>query len=93
MKGIAMPRLIVRFEDVPFENRTEAEEFAAEVGASSLDLTKDRASRQSSLDLSFENHYDGNSLLEYNDNAQGYLEYEDGTIGRHYVRRERRFDD
>lgn len=88
-----MPKLIIRFEDTPFENRAEADEFSRSLGADSNKFRQNRISKQSSLDLTFENHYDGNTILEHYENSNGYLEFEDGTISRHYVRRDRRFDD
>lgn len=89
-----MTKLIIQIDDSGIANRQEAEEFATEIGADSFSYTNNRISKQSSIDLGFENHYDGNTILEYyGDNAQGYLEFEDGTVSKHFVRRERRFDD
>lgn len=87
-----MARLHIKFDDTGL-TREESEEFASEVGASSFRFEQNRTSKQSSLDLTFENRYDGDTILEYYDNAQGYLEFDDGTVSRHYVRRERTFDD
>lgn len=88
-----MPKLIVHFNNTNFSNRTEADEFSKGLGAASSIFRQDPRSKESSLDLMFENHYDGNTVLEYNENAQGYLEFEDGTKSRHYVRRDRNFED
>lgn len=88
-----MPKLTIRFDNTDFQNHTEADEFSRSLGASSSRFQKNRALKQSVLDLTFENYYDGNTILEHYDNAGGYLEFEDGTISRHYVRREKRFDD
>lgn len=88
-----MPKLTVRFENTNFQNRTEADEFSRSLGADYSKFKKNQALKQSSLDLTFKNLYDGNTILEHYENAGGYLEFEDGTISRHYVRREKRFDD
>lgn len=88
-----MPKLIIHFDDVDFKDRAEADEFSQSLGASSSMLRQNRISKESSLDLTFENHYDGNTVLDYYENAQGYLEFEDGTVSRHYIRRERDFSD
>lgn len=88
-----MPKLIIHFDNTFLKNRTEADEFSRSLGADSNKFRRTTTSQQSSLDLSFENHYDGNTVLEYYNDAHGYLEFEDGTVSRHYVRRDRRFDD
>lgn len=88
-----MPRLKVRIPNTGFTSRTEAESFAKELGADSFNWGYDARLKESSLDLSFENHYDGSRILESFDNCEGYLEFEDGTVSRHFVTRERRFDD
>jgi len=88
-----MPKLIVHFDDVDFKDRAEADEFSQSLGASSSSFRQNRRLKESSLDLTFENHYDGNTVLDYYENAQGYLEFEDGTRSRHYIRRERDFND
>jgi hypothetical protein len=88
-----MPKLIVHFENVEFKDRAEADEFSKSLGASSSDFRLNRRSRESSLDLTFENHYDGNNILDAYENAQGYLEFEDGTRSKHYVRRQRDLND
>ena len=88
-----MPKLIVHFSNTGFKDKAEADEFSNGLGAASSIFRQDRRSKESSLDLLFENHYDGNTVLEYNEDAQGYLEFEDGTKSRHYVRRDRNFED
>ena len=88
-----MPKLIVHFDNADFKNNAEVAEFSRSLGADSSRFQQNRGSKQSSLDLTFENHYDGNTILEHYENANGYLEFEDGTVSRHYVRRDRRFDD
>ena len=88
-----MPKLTVHFNDTGFTNKEEADSFVNQTGASSSRIIKNKALKDYSLDLSFDNVYDGNKLLDEYPNAQGYLEFEDGTISKHFIRRERNFND
>lgn len=88
-----LPTMKIKLPRTHFVSRTDAEEFAKEIGADLVNWGYDATLKESSLDLRFENHYDGSSILENLDGAEGYMEYDDGTIGRHFVRRERRYDD
>lgn len=86
-----MPKMIIRFEDSGLTKK-EAKEFAEQNHATLTAFQSDSKSKQSFLDLTLEDHYYGNEVLEmYSDQAQGYLQFDDGTVSRHFIRRERNF--
>ena len=92
---------IINFENKQypaFQSTGNAARFAipfAKATAHSADLSayrNDSKSKQSFLDLTLEDHYYGNEVLEmYSDQAQGYLQFDDGTVSKHFIRRERNF--
>lgn len=86
-----MPKMIIRFEDSGLTKK-EAKEFAEQNHATLTAFQSDSKSKQSFLDLTLEDYYHGNELLEeYSDIAQGYLQFKDGTVSRHFIRKERNF--
>ena len=87
-----MPRVVVRVT-TSIKSRREAEDYAHEQGADLENFTIDRRTGYSFVDLSFENVYTGNSFLDYHPEAESVVQYEDGSTGKHYVRRERHYDD
>lgn len=88
-----MPTMKITLPRTDFGSRTDAEEFAKELGADLVGWGYDSRMKESSLDLHFENHYHGSMILENMDEAEGYLEFEDGSRSRHFVRKERNFND
>jgi len=88
-----LPTMKIRLPSTHFVSKSDAEDFAKEIGADLDSWGYDARLKESSLDLRFENHYDGSRILENMDGAEGYLEFEDGTISRHYIRRDRTYDD
>jgi len=86
-----MPKMIIRFSDSGL-TKQEAKEFATAHSADLSAYRNDSKSKQSFLDLTLEDHYYGNEVLEmYSDQAQGYLQFDDGTVSKHFIRRERNF--
>lgn len=90
-----MPRMIVKTSGVPLLNRGEANDLARSLGASSHSATLSDTFSQYDIVFHFDSTAEGNEAINtLGEGSESYIEYSDGTIGRHYVRYERNnFDD
>jgi hypothetical protein len=90
-----MPKMIIKSSGVPLINSNEAGKLADSIGASSHSATPSGIFNQYDIVFRFDSTAVGNEAIEaLGEESESYIEYSDGTIGRHYVRYERNnFDD
>lgn len=82
--------MIIKVSRSDLVSKDSASDFASDIGADLIRFD----GRNKSAELSFDYMHDGNNVLPYlGQNAQGLLEFEDGTVSKHYVRYERSFDE
>lgn len=85
-----MPKMIIKASGVPLINKNEAGEIASSIGASSYSSKHTETFSQYDMVFRFDDLDSGNEALQMlGDDNEAYVEYSDGTIGRHYVRYER----
>jgi hypothetical protein len=90
-----MPKMIIKASGVPLVNGSEANDLARSLGASSHSATLSGTFSQYDIVFHFDSTVEGNEAISIlGEDSESYIEYSDGTIGRHYVRYERNnFDD
>jgi len=82
--------MIIKSSNVPLVNKDEAAEIASQLGADSYQSSFTGTFNEYDLTFNFNTLSEGNDALTMlGDGQESYIEYADGTVGRHYLRYER----
>lgn len=85
-----MPKMIIKSSNVPLTNKDEAADLASDLGATSYQSSYTGTYNEYDITFRFDSLSEGNNALSMlGEEQESYIEYGDGTIGRHYIRYER----